>query len=427
MQPENTIAYGTSNSYTPGMRILVAPLAIAVLAAVLWTDMLTGPLRFYGAKFGMELILYLPKALCLLFFIPKFASRTLNRQSWLIVLLLVVYGMIGVFNGVGVVSVLFSVYLISPFLFGTVGIHNFAEREDAFVKVITVIFVVTAIGIFAQLVVDFPWKGFMYSIGDKEIEGSREWTTNGIDRIAGFARASSSAAFYMMCSGMFLAAYTKKRYRKVLISLVMLVGVAITTNKAAVGGALLGIVSLAVSRRPRAVRGCVYGIATLVAYLPTSTLFQTYKLDLSDKLSMLMLASFDDRLVNTWPNFLSAVFDAGNPVTGVGFGGVGSGVRYFASGAQTLGVADNFALYLYGAFGVLAFLIYFYFAKRTMTLFASSDPLAAALGPVMVSLLAASLTTDVIEAQMSAFMLGVAVGFPRRVPLSELLSRSEVS
>lgn len=410
-----TQIYFTCDGVVSPFEFKVVNISFTIIAMIFCFDILAGPLRYYLSRVGLDFVIYLPKALGLLFVIHEIARRSVNRLFIYVSLVLVVFSVIGLLHQVDITSQLFTLFLVSPFLFGLVSARHFQDMEGAFVNLMIVVFMITAVGVYLDIFLDFPWKGFMYNIGSAEIEGSREWTTMGFERVAGFTRMSASAAFYLECSSLFLCCYSRRWWHKYLVIMVAFPAILATTNKAAIAGFVLAIISLVLYSFPRVLKLFIYFLASIVFLLPISTIVRSYEFSLADPVSLILLASFEDRLVNTWPKFFTSVTKFGNPFTGVGFGGAGSAIKYFVHGnREALAVADNFALYLYGLFGLLAVGLFLYFAYISNKLFTSQTRLTKSLGPVMVALLAASLTTDIIEAQVFALFLGIAMVSSRK-------------
>ncbi|HBG05169.1 MAG: hypothetical protein A2075_02725 [Geobacteraceae bacterium GWC2_58_44] len=392
----------------------VASLAVAVAALLLGFDMLAGPLRYYLAQAGLESLVYLPKGCCFIFILYELTRRQVDRLLLWVLLLLFFYAGVGLLHQVSPKMQFFSLFLVVPALFGVAAGRHLPGRERGVVRLLAAVFAVTALGVYLDFFCDFPWDGFSYKVEGAEVEGSREWSSFGLSRRAGFTRMSAAAAFYLVCCGLFLFSYLKSWRLKLTVALCAFPAVLLTTNKAGIVGFLLGLGSLAVARLPVWRRLYLYGLAVAVMAFPFSTLVRSYDMSLADPVSLLLLASFEDRLINTWPSFLAAVAKLGSPLTGIGFGGVGSAVKYFSGpGSDMLAFADNFALYLYGCFGVAAAALFLYLARVTDRLFASPRALSRALAPAMVALLAASLTTDVVESQVFALLLGLAVASAR--------------
>ena len=395
------------------MQIRVASLVLMIMILLLSFDMLAGPLRYYLAQVGLESTVYVPKAACLLFVVWEIVRGRMSRVLFYVILLLALFAFVGLVQNVGIFSIFFSLFVISPFLFGIATARYFSESEDIFVLILIFVFAVTALGVYLDVFLDFPWKGFAYTLNDLDIEGSREWGTFGFERVAGFTRMSAAAAFYLACSALFLFNYSRSWWHKLLVVLIASPSLLVTTNKAGIGGFVLGLASIGLSDYPRVQRMLVYGLASTVVFLPISSIVRNYELDLADPVSLILLASFEDRLNNTWPNFFAAVARFGNSLFGVGIGGVGSPIKFFASGSrEILAVADNFALYLYGCFGLVSVALFLYFGRVAVKLFASQNLRNRSLAPVMVALLAASLTTDIIEAQILSLMLGIVIAVP---------------
>lgn len=385
-------------------------IALAVMAMVLLVDTLTGPLRYYLSHLGLSFLIYCPKICCLLFIVREMLRVRMNRVLFFVLLVLDAGAVVGVLHGVGLVSLVFSFLLMAPLLFGVCSARYFVERERAVVKLVLIIFLITALGIAIDIFIDYPWKGFVYKIDSQEIEGGRDWTTFGIERVAGFARTSVTAASYLASSALFLFGYCRSLRVRLLLLVITFPLLLVTTNKACIGGFIAGVAIFALMKLPRLQRLGVYCLALVVLLLPFSTLLDVYDVSMDDPVSLLLFASFDDRLINTWPTFLSAVSRYGSVLTGVGLGGIGSPARYFASGPRAVfSFADNFALYLYGIFGLFAVPIFLYWARVINNVFSSRHRGVLALAPVLVAMLAVALTTDVIEGQVFALFLGLAL------------------
>jgi O-antigen ligase len=400
-----TSRQGSLGEYTmPSVAIVLAFLLLSF-------DMVAAPLRFYLSRVGLDFLTYLPKVFCLLYAAREVAKVNIDRRLFWFVLLLLVFAVVGFLHQIGYVSQIFSLLLIAPLLFGMTAGRQLLAKEEKLVWVLTAVFLVTALGIYLEGYCSFPWKGFEYKVAGTAVEGSREWSTFGLARRAGFTRTSASAAYYLVCSSLFLYSYSSKWWLKLSLLVVAFPAVALTTSKAGLLGFLAGVFAVSLVRWPLLRKVYVYLLALVVILFPASTLVRNYDLNISDPISLLLLASFEDRLINTWPSFFQAVAELGNPFTGLGFGAVGAASKYFAGQkGQALAFADNFALYLYGNFGLfVAVALFLYFAKVTDQLFCSAERPVRAMAPVMVSVLAAALSTDVIESQVFALMLGVAI------------------
>jgi hypothetical protein len=408
----------------PGyFNIKISNMALVMVLLVLATDALGGPIRYVLSRVGLEYLVYLPKLLGMLFVFREVFRRRINSVLFGFLMVLGVSAFVGALHQVSVKSLVFTIVIISPILFGISAAPYLLEKERALVTMLAVLFLVTALGVFIDIFIDFPWKGMSFKVDNKDIEGVRDWTTFGIERVAGFTRMSSQAAFYLASSSLFLFSYSRSTLLRILIVLTAFPLTVATTNKAGIVGFAIGLGACALNRWPRLQTAAIYSLIAAIFLFPVVSLLFTFNLDIRDPISLLLLASFEDRLINTWPLFFAGVAKYGSTLGGMGFGGVGSAAQYFAAGGrEVFHYADNFALFLYGIFGVAVVPIFVYFGRVTTNLFRSPNRVIAALAPVMVSMLAESLTTDIIEAQVLALFLGIALTLHccgRRVRLPE--------
>src|SRR5689334_19866531 len=94
----------------------------------------------------------------------------------------------------GVLQPLLGLKVFFTFLFGMVASAAIAERGPAMLRLSLLALLATAFGVFLDKFVEFPWAGEAYESAIATVQVSREWTSGGVPRLAGFARASFDAA-----------------------------------------------------------------------------------------------------------------------------------------------------------------------------------------------------------------------------------------
>jgi len=391
-------------------KIGVNSIVLCLISMLFAVDVLGGPLRLYLSSIGFESIIYIPKVLCLSFIVYTISRTRINKALFYCLFLIALYSIIAVIHKIEIFQILFTLIIILPLLFGIVSAPYLYGKQNIFVFMIAAMFIVTVSGVCINIFIDFPWQGLSYNMQGLEVEGTREWTTFGLKRVAGFTRLSAGAAFYIVTCALFLISYSSSWSYRIIIILFGFPAVLATTNKAAIVGFVIGIGSLLLDRCPRMRSLLVYALAATVMLLPLSTLARNYDIDLRDPVGIFLLTSFEDRLIHTWPDFMGAVSTFANPVTGVGFGAIGTASKYgFNASHEVFTFADNFALYLYGCFGILVVVLFYYLAHVTCLMFRSKVMFQLSLAPVMVAIFAISITTDIIESQVLAFMMGIIV------------------
>src|SRR3546814_623925 len=208
-----------------------------------------------------------------------------------------------------------------------------------------------------DMLTSVPWKGYSYMVGEVELSANRSWAFDDIDRIGGFARMSTALSVMIAIYSLFIAAFIQPRVLRLMLYIAALIGIVLTTNKSTAAAYVLTLLMLIVTAY-RFASATAFLVAVLVGLmLPMASL--VLSLDPNAANNGSLLASFADRLINSWPNFIEVITREGWGWWGAGFGAVGStGKVYPVPGLELLGIADNTALYLWGMLGVFGVLLY---------------------------------------------------------------------
>lgn len=380
----------------------------AIASFLLLFDAVAGPLRFYAGTFGIEAIVYLPKLLALVVFSSALILSPQPKTVWVSVVVIALSGIVALANSVSFSAMAFGIFLISPLLLGLITPLPKRGGPGLLFWSFGLLWTITVIGIFLDVFLDFPWKGTALELFGTSIESSRSWSTMGLERPAGFTRLSAAAAFYSGITGTLLWVLAKRTWVRTLIISATLAAVVVTTNKSAVAGMIVVLVFTAFRRVYFAQWAMLASLVIVTIVLPLSTSTNEYDFDLRDDLDVALMASLEDRLVNTWPNFIDAI---SVPMIGEGLGGIGTPSKEFSTDAtkSALSVADNAALYLMGWLGAIGCIVFGWLGLKTYRLATIADGWRNAVGMVGVFILACSLTTDMFEATIASFMLGMLI------------------
>ncbi len=394
---------------TPRPPIDKAALLVAITASLLLVETLSGALRYYFELAGVGWLLYLPKLACLAAVgleLPKFKA---HPGVWLVLLLCLFSSQLALLHGATLANVGFSLFACVPLLFGVVcGKYLFA-RARLLAWVIGLCLAASYVGIALDLSLSVPWKGYSYVMGDVEISGNKEWTDGGIDRIAGFARMSSILAVMIALYTLYLAARCHSSLLRLPLYGAALVGIYLTTNKSALIALLLTLLMM-IFRGCRVPTIAALLIAVLVGMaLPVASLLVDIDPTSVAGASDHVFASFNDRLANSWPNFVAVMADEGWALWGAGFGTVGSTQAVFPIyGLELLGIADNTALYLWGVFGVFGPPIYLLLLALMLRLHDRGLKVDSAQMSIVFCICLVAWATDVLEIAVSSLFLGLA-------------------
>lgn len=397
-----------------GTRVDCLPLvALALLTTAIVSDVLGGVLRYALFKVGVVELVYLPKMAIVIAGCLSLLSLKQNAVTLILGTVIALYAVLSLFMGLTASQVAFGATLYVPIIFGAF-VWPYIERQPArLVAVCVAALLVSCVGLLWNLLGTVPWAGFEYEVAGESVEGTREWSTFGLLRPSGFARLSAGAAIQIFIFVCLVAPFLlgKSRFLGVACALLGLVFIGLTTTKSVIAATIV-MFGLMLSCSPF-IRSAVL-LVTLAAsiLLPLSTLWISYGIDKGNLLASLLLASFEDRLTNTWPNILNALFRESIPGIGRGLGGVGSGEKLFGSlmaQGGHFGFSDNLPLYMYGNLGVFGLLLVLLQCIAALKLVGDQRKLHQGLGFAVGGLLVIGLATDVIESLMSSIFIGMAL------------------
>ncbi|MFW5453796.1 hypothetical protein [Thioalkalivibrio sulfidiphilus] len=385
----------------------------------LLSEVLSGPLRYVFAQFGLEGLIYVPKAL-LVVALMGIALLSLARTRMSAVYLgaasISAAGVLWGYVNLGMPSqVLFGLWVLVPFLIGIVIPQAILfDAKPNLSRYVFMLWAIAVFGVFANSILSWPWEGFEYELSGVEIEGARYWRTGGgisIERLAGFSRASFDAANQILVLGTIILVLGKMRGCTIVW---LLTGVAITLTTSKTPMAIYLILSMFWLVRRWSPKGLWRSLPVVVAgagvILPFSTIWKNYDVSsvLDSPLQGVMLHSFGDRLERMWPDTLQMVLNQGNALLGRGVGGIGMAQRYFEPVLYS--PADNLALYLFSLLGLIGLLLIGGYVTGLYILYRSRRlPLFVYMGGLIVLL--SGLTVNVLESAFLALLFGVTLRY----------------
>src|SRR5690606_6839118 len=244
---------------------------------------------------------------------------------------------------------------------------------------------------------------------------------------AGFARMSTNLAVMIALYSLFLAAFLRSRLLRMMLYPLAFGAIFLTTNKSTAAAYLLTLMMLFLAgyRLPSAT---AFSIAVLTGMaLPIASLL--LNIPQSEAYSASMFASFNDRLIHSWPNFIEVIANEGWGWWGAGFGAVGSSAAAFPlAWLELLAIADNTALYLWGMLGVFGVLLYLLLFPLLLRLHDRGPRIRDALLGIVFCTCLIGWATDVLEVPTATLFLGMAIAHvltPRDLPRQRPYKRIE--
>lgn len=425
--PAGALARKASRASSLDAKLATPADTAGYLTVILWIQVLTisfeSPLRFLLTKISLTNVLYLRDVMiftCIALLVVKTPRDKLQGHLRSTAILLVYILMVALFTVVlidgGLFSALFSIKLFNTFLFGLT-CTLVAVKSPRSLKYLTIfVFLVTCTGVVLNKVLGvFPWEGAAYETAFGTVETSRVWwIAGGERRLAGFCRASYTAAAIIAVTGTVLQLVVRNFFVKLVITGLALASIYLTTSKGVVL-ALLGTSVIAFTPHGSGLRrftqsagalffatlGLVVPFISWYVALPTRTVKRVPGL----------LSSFADRATNTWPDALNEYVHWYNWLIGKGLGGVGQ-ASAFSGSVRRLNPIDSMHLFLYGNLGIIGTALFVTLALVTIRTAAQrglgyKKTIACS---VIVLLLGYGNVTNILDDAFSPIALGIAWG-----------------
>ncbi len=247
-------------------------------------------------------------------------------------------------------------------LFAGVAIKSGFLQARKYFKWIFLLWFAAAAGVGLSASVNLPWAGFTYDIGDAAIEGQRQWTIDGEDRVGGLARNSADAASHVGLFGLALLCATRRRPMQLLYVAASLMAMLLTTARSPlIGFSVAVLVWMVVDSRPlRSLRWFLLPIPLLSAILATLGMKFPAVLDFIADVGgggMSNTQSFTTRANEVWRDALYLLKEQGSYLLGRGIGGIGSGQKHFEP--EIYNPADSFFIFILVTFGIVGAVLIF--------------------------------------------------------------------
>ncbi|QLL29256.1 hypothetical protein D3A95_13260 [Thermosynechococcus sichuanensis E542] len=328
---------------------------LTVLLFILF-EVFQGLLRWLLLLIRLEPLIYLPRlSFFLLIFIIPLIKPKVNQKVLLITIFFALYTIWGIINLKNLVQALFGLWVLAPFLVGLWSSKLIDLRQQK--TILIFLFFSASLGVLLNVLLTFPWSGLTIEIGGQVIEVSRQWTAFGVERYAGFSRASFNAASQTLVLAIYSTIFTEFKSLKVFVWLLSGFAIYLTNSKGCIFSWIvltLFFITLIPVKEKRffclswTIIAIILSLTMVI--LPISTLYTHYSIDYTNDLSLILLASFEDRLISVWPASFDLLNNLFYWLFGRGIGGIGAPQQYFESSRYL--PADNLFVYLCVLFGL---------------------------------------------------------------------------
>jgi hypothetical protein len=374
------------------------------------------PLRFLLLHAQVPTLIYMRDvaALALIGF-AVFAWMTGERRLFPVMVALYVlflHLLCGVLLLPGVIQPLLGLKVFFTFLFGMAAAAAIAARGPALLRLSLLAFLATAFGVFLDKFVEFPWAGQAYASAIATVQVTREWSSGGVPRLSGFARASFDAATIVLILMVPILASRWNTLWRISLWALGFATIWLTTSK----GALLALLALAVWRVLEGFRAAKQWVLAWILFfagcclaLPLAATQFGFGVRRGNVAGW--LSSFMDRVDYMWPDALAGWLEHGYLVIGRGLGGIGFpqlGLEWWRYNA-----ADNLMIYLLVSFGLLALVyvgVFLLGVARTFTVTPAQAFFPLCVRGWAVVLFSYGCTSNMVEQPLMNLVIGVCFG-----------------
>ena len=394
-------------------------LSLLLFAGFLIISTFEGAFRYYAAHAGVAWLVYLKDVLIIagLFAgIGRALLTTLRNPPFLLVLGFVVLGtVIGILTLHDIRQPLFGAKTWLPLLCGTIMAPAIDARSIYFRATCGALWALAIAGVVLTTRWHAPWVGFDYEIGGMVIEGSREWSIGGVDRVAGFSRSSFDAALQCLFLGIVVASSLRFYLFSLGIWILTGAGIYLTTSRSALVAlaVAMGLHFLVVIHpvTQRLAKLAVALLAVVVVALPFGAgyYYKNKAVSSQGAQSVVSASSFEERATKTWPDAFQLQQRGGNWLVGRGLGGAGVGQKVFETRLYNPG--DNFFVYLWVVLGVTGMVLVAYIPLQALRTILPLDPVGQVAMIITGTFLCVGFTLNAIESAVPSLFLGLALGW----------------
>lgn len=389
--------------------------------AVVFSYVLDAPLRFALTKIHASSAMYARDLASVAIIFTALIHWVMGKKqdtSTVVAFILMAHLFLGVITLGSIPQPFVAFKLFLPLLLGIASYETIQRTEQRLHFWAAIAFSLTCIGVLINWFTEMPWSGETFDSAVGQVNVSVEWTTAGVHRLSGFARASYDAATITALTAIPLLVRVETRvWQKIVINAVAILVILLTTTKGAI--LAIGVITLyaATQRRDRSRRSLnLILMLAPAAGLAIPALLYLYggRLEVDNNF-WIVFSSFAERINTTWPAAFDLLKLNGNLLYGRGLGGIGFPQMF--GDASHYNPADSAMVYLFITFGVLS-LVYIYATLLALKNSASSTPTYIWRCTIgwLIYWCVYGLTTNTIENPFLMFLLGLIIGAAFRQP-----------
>ena len=340
-----------------------------------------------------------------LLFCQQFMRRCIHPAYYIFLFVVGLHGFVMYMNIGSTTAIAYGAKILTTVLAGALLADRIFQPKRWAVIFYFILWIVTFAGVMIDKYepIEFPWANMETTIGDVQVDISRNWETGGADkRAGGFTRSSIHAAIITPFLALILFFHLRNRVLRWIVTLMTLPVIFWTTQKGSLLAYVLTLGMLGVApKKPIRVLRLGFIAATLLAVLLPIGIPGTIMPHAEGQFSMM---SFNLRVEQMWPEAWAWISQEEAFPFGVGLGGIGGAQRFYAP--VQINAADNFFVFLYASFGAMAFFYVGYMMYVVVRQRADAPASAQHAAANAVLIMLYGIVLSLVEDQMAALFMG---------------------
>lgn len=374
-----------------------------------------GPVRYGLNSIGSDSLIFIRDIVLMLavglsFFVKKTIGSKLHKAFYIFGVVIFFHAIISFLNIGNIFVIVYSVKMLMTLLVGAVLAEYIMSPPEYVIKVVFALWAITCIGVAIDKydIMAYPWTGLETTIGDTQVDISRDWEITGEDkRAGGLMRSSISVALVTPLLALLLIFNIRSLPKRLVVMSTTLMTVYWSTQKASILAFIfICMLLLMAYRRPAIALKIGITISLLLMILLPIILPQFIMPNGEGVFSM---QSFYMRVEDTWPHAWKIIEHWGTFPFGIGLGGIGGAQRFYSP--DDFNPTDNLFIILYGFFGVVSFLYMGWVWLTCMRANNNATPAIACALSTVLFIFFYGIALSMIEDQMASLFLGAAVSY----------------
>jgi|CXWL01.1.fsa_nt_gi hypothetical protein len=374
-----------------------------------------GPIRYGLNAIGADYLIFIRDLLLVLalsvgIIIRQRLKQKLHPAFYIFAIIILIHGFISLVNIGSAFVIFYCIKLLFTALAGAVLAPYLMNPPKQVVLVVLALFIITFIGVLIDKYdfIEYPWTGLKATMGEIQVDISRDWDISGADkRAGGLMRSSINVAIVTPLLAFILLFNIRSLLGRIIIMLVTVMILYCSTQKASIL-AFAFVCGLLLAFHKRPIPALKIGISFAFVLMVVLPILLPQFIMPNDQ-GVFSLKSFYMRVEDVWPKAWLWIERKEVFPFGIGLGGIGGAQRFYSE--EYFSPADNMFIFLYAYFGLLSFVYMGWLWWRCMRVSDKQSSSTIHALSIVMFITFYGIAMSMIEDQMVTLFLGAATAW----------------